>query len=56
MRVNKLEKDEIDGTCSTYGGMAYSGFLVGRPEGKGPLGSARRRGEDNIKMYFKELG
>jgi hypothetical protein len=29
--------------------------LVGRPEGKGPFGRPRRRGEDNIKMYLKEL-
>ena len=29
--------------------------LVWRPEGKGPLGSPRRRGKDNIKMYLKEL-
>jgi len=25
-------------------------FLVGRPEGKGPIGSPRRRREDNIKI------
>ena len=28
--------------------------LVGRPEGKRPLGWPRRRWEDNIKMDFKE--
>jgi hypothetical protein len=30
-------------------------FLVGRPEGKRPLGRSRRRWEDNIKMHLKEL-
>ncbi|KAJ4444500.1 hypothetical protein ANN_06292 [Periplaneta americana] len=29
--------------------------LVGRPEGKRPLGIARRRWEDNIKMYLREV-
>ncbi|KAJ4429706.1 hypothetical protein ANN_21909 [Periplaneta americana] len=30
--------------------------LVGRPEGKRPLGSPRRRWEDNIKMDSREVG
>jgi hypothetical protein len=30
--------------------------LVGKPEGKRPLGNPRRRWEDNIKMDFQELG
>ncbi|KAJ4427033.1 hypothetical protein ANN_26832 [Periplaneta americana] len=30
--------------------------LVGRPEGKRPLGMPRRRWEDNIKMDLRELG
>ena len=30
--------------------------LVGKPEGKGPLGRPRRRWEDNIKMDLQELG
>jgi hypothetical protein len=28
--------------------------LVGRPEGKRPLGRPRRRGEDNIKLDIRE--
>jgi hypothetical protein len=31
-------------------------FLVGKPEGKRPLGKPRLRWEDNIKMYFQEVG
>ncbi|KAJ4450475.1 hypothetical protein ANN_01900 [Periplaneta americana] len=30
--------------------------LVGRPEGKRPLGRSRRRWEDNIKMDLREVG
>jgi hypothetical protein len=34
---------------------AYN-ILVGRPEGRRPLGRPRRRWEDNIKMNLKEIG
>jgi hypothetical protein len=34
---------------------AYN-ILVGRPEGRRPLGRPRRRGEDNIKMDLREKG
>jgi len=30
-------------------------FLVGKPEGKRPLGRPRRRWEDNIKMDLREV-
>ena len=30
--------------------------LVGKPEGKRPLGRQRLRWEDNIKMYLREVG
>ena len=30
--------------------------LVGKPEGKRPLGRPRRRWEDNIKMDLQEMG
>ena len=30
--------------------------LVGKPEGKRPLGRPRRRWDDNIKMDLKEVG
>ena len=30
--------------------------LVGKPEGKSPIGRPRRRWEDNIKMDFQEVG
>ena len=31
-------------------------LLVGKPEGKKPLGRPRRRWEDNIKMDLQEVG
>jgi hypothetical protein len=33
-----------------------TGFWVGKPEGKRPLGRLRRRLEDNIGMDFQEVG
>jgi hypothetical protein len=30
--------------------------LVGKPEGKRPLGRPRRRWEDNIKLHLQEVG
>ena len=37
------------------GGAVYR-VLVGKPEGKRPLGRPRRRWEDNIKMDLEEVG
>jgi hypothetical protein len=31
-------------------------ILVGKPEGKRPVGRPRRRWEDNIKMDLREIG
>ena len=37
-------------------GRAVQNVLVGKPEGKRPLGRPRRRWEDNIKMDLQEVG
>jgi hypothetical protein len=37
-------------------GRAVNRVLVGRPEGKRPLGRPRRRWEDNIRMDLREAG
>jgi hypothetical protein len=44
-------------SCSTNGEKinAYR-ILVGKPEGKRPLGSPRRRWVDNIKKDLREIG
>jgi hypothetical protein len=34
----------------------YTWFLLGKPEGKCPLGRPRRRREDNIKIDLQEEG
>jgi hypothetical protein len=31
-------------------------ILLGKPEGKRPLGRTRRRWVDNVKMYLREIG
>jgi len=46
-----IEKNEMGGACNTYGeGRGVYGVLVGKPEGRRPLGRHRRRWENNIKM------
>jgi hypothetical protein len=52
-----IKKDEMDTACSTNGDKrnAYR-ILVGKPEGKRPMGRPRRRWMDNIKMDLKEIG
>jgi hypothetical protein len=43
--------------CSTNGKKRNSDrMLVGKPEGKRPLGRPRRRCVDNIKMDLREIG
>ena len=47
----------MGGACGTYGGRErFAQGLVGKPEGKRPLGRPRHRWEDNIKMDFQEVG
>ena len=53
----KIEKNEMGGACDAYGGgERVHRVLVGKPEGKRPLGRPRRRCEDNIKMDLQEVG
>jgi len=41
----------MGGACSAYGGEEWlNRVLVGKPEGKRPLGRPRLRWEDNIKI------
>ena len=43
--------------CSAYGeGRGIYRILVGKPEGKRPLGRLTHRWEDNIKMDLQEVG
>jgi hypothetical protein len=47
----KIEKNEMGGACSAVGEErgVYS-ILVGKPEGKRPMGRPSLKWEDNIKM------
>jgi len=40
--------------CMGDSGVAFS-ILVGKPEGKRPLGRSRHRWEDNIKTYIQDV-
>ena len=47
----------MGGAYGAYGeGRGVHRALVGKPEGKRPLGRPRRRWEDNIKMDLREVG
>jgi len=52
-----MEKNEMGGACSSMGERkgAYRG-LVGKPEGKRPLGRPRHRWEDYIRLDLQEVG
>ena len=52
----KIEKNEVGGACGAHGGGGVHRVLVGKPEGKRPLGRPRRRWEDNIGMDLREVG
>ena len=45
--MHVARKGEESGVCSV---------LVGKPEGKRPVGRPRRRWVDNISMHFQEVG
>jgi hypothetical protein len=47
----------VGGAFSPYGGKRNAcRLLVGKPEGKRPIGKPRRRWVDNIKMDLLEIG
>jgi hypothetical protein len=53
----QIEKNEMGVVCSTYGECrGVYRVLVGKPEGKRPMGRHRIRLEDNIMMYLQEVG
>jgi hypothetical protein len=57
VRVIKSRRMRWAGHVGRMGeGRGVYRVLVGRPEGKRPLGRPRRRWEDNIKMDRREIG
>jgi hypothetical protein len=52
-----VKVDEMGGACSTQGEKRNAcRILVGKPEGKRPLGRPRRRWEDDIKLDLRVIG
>jgi len=57
VRVVKSRRMRWAGHVARMGkGSVVHRVLVGKPEGKSPLGKPRRRWEDNIKMDLREVG
>jgi hypothetical protein len=57
VRVIKSRRMRWAGHVARMGeGRGVYSVLVGRPEGKRPVGRPRRRWEDNIKMDLREIG
>jgi hypothetical protein len=57
VRVIKARRIRWAGHVARMGEMrGADNILVGRPEGRRPLGRPRRRWEDNIKMDLREIG
>jgi hypothetical protein len=57
IRMIKLRKIRWAGHITRMGARSNAfRILVGKPEGKRPLGRSRRRWEDNIKMDIREIG
>jgi hypothetical protein len=57
VRVIKSRRMRWVGHVACMGkGKGVYRVLVGRPEGKRPLGRPRHRWEDNIKMGLREIG
>jgi hypothetical protein len=54
---DQVKEDVMRRACSTnWEKLNACRILVGKPEGKRPLGRPRRRWVDNIKMYLREIG
>jgi len=56
LRAVKSRRMRWEGHVARMGeGRGVHRFLVGKPEGKRPLGRPKRRWEDNIKMDLREV-
>jgi len=52
-----IYKNEMDGAWNAYGNRSgVYRVLVGKPEGKRPLGRCKHRWKENIIMDFQEVG
>jgi hypothetical protein len=55
--IKVIKANEVGGACGTHGKerKVYK-ILVGKPEGKRPLGRPRRRWEGGIRIDLREIG
>jgi len=55
---DNIDKNEMGGECSRYGRERRGLYrvMLGKPEGKRPLGRPKRRWENNIKMDLLIVG
>jgi hypothetical protein len=51
-----MKEKEAGHKVILYPGICVSRILVGKPEGKRPLGRPRHRWENNIRMDLREIG
>ena len=55
--AGKIKTNEMGRACGTYGeDRGVHIVLVGKPEGKRPLGRPRRRWKNNIKIDLQQVG
>jgi hypothetical protein len=55
--ISQVKANAVGGACGTHGrGEKMYKVLVGKPEGKRPLGRPRRRWEHRIRMDLREIG
>jgi hypothetical protein len=55
--IRQVNRYEVGGACGTHGrGEKVYKVLVGKPEGKRPLGRPRRRWENGIRMNLRYIG
>jgi hypothetical protein len=54
--IMSVSHEGVIQTLPGWPGRGVYRVLVGRPEGKRPLGRHRRRWKDNIKMDLREIG
>jgi hypothetical protein len=56
VRVTKSRRIRWAGHAHMWDGRGVYRVLLGRAEGKRPIGRSRRRWEDYIKLYLREIG
>jgi hypothetical protein len=54
--ADQIKENKVGRTCGTHWrGQKVYRILVGKPEGRRPLGRRRRRWEDGIRMDLREI-